>query len=191
MSTAGPEGSRNDVVADGHSEATTEAGLERFKRRRRRFRRGLLITLGLIVVGTGMAWWNMIRMPGKSYRGELPPPDEQLASLADELRRDVAHLAVNIGERNVLNHPQELAVAADWIEAELKAAGYEVKRQEYGVSGVTCFNLEVEILGKNRADEITVLSDGRNGVTGLRSEVSGAERECRGNVEPGNNRLLR
>ena len=48
----------------------------------------------------------MIGMPGTSYRGELPPADEALLSLAGELRRDVTHLAVDIGERNVQNRPQ-------------------------------------------------------------------------------------
>ena len=43
----------------------------------------------------------MIGMPGKSYRGELPPADEVLLSLAGELRQDVTRLAVDIGERNV------------------------------------------------------------------------------------------
>ena len=76
----------------------------------------------------------MIRMPGTSYQGELPAPDESLKSLGDELRREVQHLAVDIGERNVRNRPQQLAQAADYIEAQFKAAGYEVKRQEYEVS---------------------------------------------------------
>ena len=48
----------------------------------------------------------MIGMPGRSYRGELPPADERLVSLAEELRQDVTRLAVDIGERNVRNRPQ-------------------------------------------------------------------------------------
>ncbi len=96
-------------------------------------------------------------MPGRSYRGELPPADESLTSLADELRGNVTHLAVEIGERNVLNRPKELAEAADWIEAQLADSGYEVNRQEYEVSGMKCSNLEVEVSGTTQPDEIVVI----------------------------------
>jgi hypothetical protein len=65
--------------------------------------------LGFIVLVIVMGWWTMMRMPGTSHRGALPPADEQLLALMDELRGDVAQLAVEIGERNVLNRPQELA----------------------------------------------------------------------------------
>lgn len=99
----------------------------------------------------------MIHMPGKSYRGELPTADDELTSLAGELRRDVAQLAVEIGERNVLNRPRELAMAADWIESQLEAAGYRVQRQEYRASGVTCYNLEAAVAGGSRADEIAIV----------------------------------
>ena len=87
-------------------------------------------------------------MPGKSYRGELPPADDALLSLADELRRDVSRLAVDIGERNVRNRPQALAQAADWIEAEFRAAGFAAERQEYQVSGRTSCNLEARMEGR-------------------------------------------
>ena len=138
-------------------ETTVEARIERYRTRRRRFRRGVLILLGLIALGGGMAWWNMIRMPGESHQGKLPTAEEKLALLAAELRRDVAHLASEIGERNVSNCPRELALAADWIEAQFEAAGFDAKRQSYEVSGVTCFNVEAEILGNTRADEIVVI----------------------------------
>lgn len=60
------------------------------------------ITLGLIPLVTGLAWWNLIRMPGRSYRGPLPAPDDALMALIRELRRDIYFLAVEIGERNVI-----------------------------------------------------------------------------------------
>jgi hypothetical protein len=82
----------------------------------------LCVTLAVIVIVIVIMWWTMIRMPGESYRAELPPADDDLISLAEELRGDVAHLAVEIGERNVLNCPDRLARAADWIEAQFVAA---------------------------------------------------------------------
>ncbi len=115
-------------------------------------------------------------LPGKSYRGELPTRDGQLQHLSDELRRDVGHLAVDIGERNVRNRPQELAAAADWIEAEFRAAGFDVQRQEYQVAGVTCCNLQAERAGTTRADEIVVVGahyDTAAGTPGANDNTSG------------------
>ncbi len=48
---------------------------------------GLLIMAGVAVLAAAGAWWMMIRMPGRSYRGELPAPDDALVALTDELRR--------------------------------------------------------------------------------------------------------
>jgi hypothetical protein len=99
----------------------------------------------------------MIRMPGESYRGELPAADNELNALSEEIRGDVAHLAVEIGERNVLNCPEELVQTADWIDAEFRGAGYGVSRQEYEANGTGCCNLEVELPGTTQADEIVIV----------------------------------
>ena len=58
-------------------------------------------------------------------------------SLADELRHDIQRLAVDIGERNVENRPRQLALAADYIETQFEAAGYEANRQAYPAIMVT------------------------------------------------------
>lgn len=96
-------------------------------------------------------------MPGRSHRGLLPPADDRLTELEHELRRHVAVLAEEIGERNVQRRPQQLAQAADYVEAELAKAGARVERQPYEVLGVTCSNLEVEFRGGARADEIVIV----------------------------------
>ena len=103
------------------------------------------------------AAWHMIRMPGKSHRGPLPPQDDRLLALASELRCHVTYLADEIGERNVRYRPGELAQTAEYIEAELAGAGYTVQRQEYDVDGTICVNLEVEIPGTIRPDEIVII----------------------------------
>ncbi len=118
----------------------------------------------------------MIAMPGTNYRGELPPADEALLSLADELRQDVARLAVDIGERNLWNRPNQLNQAADCIAAQFKAAGYDVRRQEYKVSGTSCYNLDVEILGSVRQEEIVIVGahyDTLPGTPGANDNTSG------------------
>lgn len=136
-----------------------------------------------------MPWWFPTNMPGRSHRGELPPADDALKSLAVELRRDVASLAEEIGERNVQNRPNELSAAADYIESEFVSAGYVVKPQEYEVDGCNCRNLEVEIRGSVRPEEIVVVGahyDTVVGTPGANDNTSGvaamlalARRFCR------------
>lgn len=118
----------------------------------------------------------MIWMPGTSYRGELPPADDALVSLADELRHDIQQLAVDIGERNVQNRPQQLAQAADYIGTQFREVGYEAKRQECEVANVGCHNLEAEILGTTRPEEIVVVEahyDTVLGTPGANDNTSG------------------
>jgi hypothetical protein len=87
----------------------------------------------------------------------LPPADAELIALTDELRDAVDHLSVEIGERNVLAKPHELADAANYIEEQFSSAGYVVRRQEYPVAGKTCCNLEVELIGDSLPREIVVV----------------------------------
>lgn len=108
----------------------------------------------------------MIQMPGKSHQGPLPAADEQLLSLAAELCQDVAHLAEEIGERNVLRHPRGLAEAANWIETKLTKLGFEAKRQPYDVSDVFCCNLEAEIVGAATPNEIVIIGAHYDSVAG-------------------------
>jgi hypothetical protein len=119
---------------------------------------------------------EMIRMPGKTHEGPLPAADEQLLALAEELRQRVTHLAEKIGERNVRYHPTELAQAADWIKTELAKMGFDVRRQEYEVSGVPCANLEAEIVGTSIPQEIIVIGahyDSVEGTPGANDNGSG------------------
>lgn len=96
-------------------------------------------------------------MPGKSHNGPLPPADDALRSLADELKQHVRHIAVDIGVRNVSRRPKQLAETAKWLETEFTRYGYSVKRQEYDVAGVRCANIEAELRGATLADEIVVI----------------------------------
>jgi peptidase M28-like protein len=98
----------------------------------------------------------LLRFPGKSYRGPLPPLSEFQASLADELRASVTHLAATIGERN-LGHIKQLDATADWIERTLAATGLPVERQAFDVEGHACYNLAAELPGVDRPEEIVVV----------------------------------
>lgn len=121
------------------------------------------------------AWWLMVRMPGKSYRGPLPPADDGLDRLTSALRRDVERLSVSIGERNLRRYPA-LAQAADWIEQELTAAGLTVTRQPFTVQALSCHNLEAEIRGTALPGEIVVVGahyDSAAGTPGANDNATG------------------
>src|SRR5574337_1242753 len=105
------------------------------------------IVLALILGGV---WFVMLRMPGKSYRGPMPPLTEEQKLLREILRKDVHKLAGEIGDRNVRTNYKNLCTAADFIEASFQQAGFKVHRQGYevslsGLQGRACYNLEVEI----------------------------------------------
>jgi Zn-dependent M28 family amino/carboxypeptidase len=82
--------------------------------------------------------------------------DESEVEMCVRLRSDVEMLAEVIGERNT-SRPGGLEAAAKFIEDRLAKLQYEVKRQEYRVGSHVVRNIEVEIPGDNRADEILIL----------------------------------
>lgn len=103
-----------------------------------------------------------IRMPGRSHGGALPPLSPGEEALSRRLRADVEVLSGAIGERNAVMAYSNLCAAADFIEASFAKAGFAVARQDYvptcWVGGKkSCRNLEVEIRGSVRPDEIVVI----------------------------------
>ncbi len=98
--------------------------------------------------------------PSALANGHPPVP----AGLADELRYSVTKLAGDIGERNAY-HPQKLALAADWIEAQFKAMGYATRRvpveipdgRPYECGKRTVWNIEADKPGTTLAGEILVI----------------------------------
>lgn len=108
----------------------------------------ILRVLLLFVAPAIVAWWSMIRMPGKSFDGTPPRLSAAELALRDELAADVWKLAGEIGERNV-EHYQELGAAAGFIEQSFVQAGLRPRRVGYDVSGKLCENIEVEIPGSS------------------------------------------
>jgi hypothetical protein len=123
------------------------------------------ILIGVLGVSLALGRFIMIPMPGKSYHGPLPPATDELRALEHELRSYVHMLAGEIGERNVFHYTQ-LVKAGEYIGKTLSEAGYEVARQEYEVSGQVCENLEVEIRGTERPDEIVLIGAHYDSVKG-------------------------
>jgi len=117
----------------------------------------------------------MIKMPGRSHQGPLPPLTDEQRRLEKELRSHVQTLAGQIGERNVFHHDR-LVLAADYIRKTLAGAGYEVRLQPYEVEGRICENVEAEVRGSRRPDDIIVIGahyDSVQGSPGANDNASG------------------
>lgn len=101
---------------------------------------------------------------GEGMMAEATPTIDE--ALADELRRDVVRLAGEIGERNVWL-PGKLAAAADYIDAQLQAAGYETERQLFEAEGLKVCNIVATCLGTERPERVLVVGahyDSRCGI---------------------------
>lgn len=116
-----------------------------------------LAILAIIITSISIFVWSlMVWMPGESYRQNLSPLSSIEIKLKDRLKSDVETLAVKIGRRNFDSY-QNLVAAKDFLTKELEQAGYKVREQQYTIEAKTFNNLEVEIPGSSRADEILVI----------------------------------
>ena len=125
----------------------------------RRFRlatRASLVRLAVMLSIVGLGGCYMMSMPGRSFRGPLPPMTADEKGLAEAIRADLTRLAVDIGERNVFRGDR-LQDAARFIEESLAGAGYTVRSEEYEVCGQVCRNLEAERKGGTHPEEIVVV----------------------------------
>ena len=153
---------RREVVDERDTNKNRPLGVQRL------FRVALLLLTVLIIIPgilISWGWLTMIQMPGESYRGELPPLTQKEVALRDALQRDIETLGSEIGERNFL-HYKQLMAAADFLDASFAQAGYKVQRQGYTVNNQTYYNLEVEIPGTQRADEIVIIGGHYDSVSG-------------------------
>jgi Zn-dependent M28 family amino/carboxypeptidase len=98
----------------------------------------------------------MVKIPGQTYSGPLPPLTFEQTSIREELVCDISKLASEIGERNIWSY-QNLGTAAGFIKDSLTDRDYKVNRQNFLVEGKTCSNIETEISGTKRANEIVVI----------------------------------
>lgn len=126
------------------------------------------LLIGLLAL-TG--WLVMVKMPGVSY---LDPSAQADYKRAQSLRQDVEQLATQIGERNTA-HPLALKAATDYLQTQLKTAGYRVEVQTFQAGGQNCHNLEVFIPGQSL--ETLVLGahyDSAEGSPGANDNASGS-----------------
>ncbi len=145
------------------------------------FSKKVVISTALFIVTVFSFCFFMFRIPGKSYHGPVPQLTDKQIVLRDQLRKDVTKLAGEIGDRNVSTEYGNLCSAADFIEESFVEAGYKVSRQGYEVSlhsleGLECYNLEAEITGSERPDEIVIIGahyDSLEGTPGANDNASG------------------
>ncbi len=118
---------------------------------------------GLVVVIVGVVAALLVgglayltNMPSGERHGPLPTLTNGETVIRDELRSHVETLASKIGGRSV-NRYANLLAAADYLEKELKSAGYATARQTYDYAGHQFANLEAERKGSRRPEEIVVV----------------------------------
>lgn len=135
---------------------------------------GLAVAMALV-----FTWWFLARCEGH-WQGV--PIESQRASeltkIERDLRADVLHLSVDIGERNLRDDLRYRALqrASAWIRERWESQGYEVREQAFSVQGRSVSNLEIEIAGHHLPREIVVVSaqhDTLPGSPGANNNASG------------------
>ena len=106
---------------------------------------------------------------------DLPPLTDAEMAYRAELRRHVVTLADEIGERHT-GEKWNLATAADYVARELEKSGFVVGRQGYAVAETMSQNLDVDVVGGLRGDEIIIVGahyDSAVGTAGADDNASG------------------
>jgi len=141
--------------------------------------RNALIRLSLsmlVILLVPLGFWSWCAwMPGASFRGPLPVLDPETVALRERLRGHVEKLAADIEERNII-HPQALAAAERYVRSQLAAGGRTVTEQRYQAHDLAVANLELELVGTTRKDEIVVVGahyDSVEGTPGADDNASG------------------
>ncbi len=101
----------------------------------------------------------------KPCKDFLPSLNNEEIKYREMIRKDIEHLADEIGERNIQQY-ENLCKAADFIHSSLEHVGYEVQRQSYKVAGKTCYNIEAEISGDRKGNEIVIIGSHYDSVIG-------------------------
>ena len=107
----------------------------------------------------------MIRMPGRSFSGPLPPLTDDERAIAANLQRHVRALAQEIGERNLDRNPQLLA-AERYIADQWRLLGATPERQTYTCDGKEVANIEIVHPTASQSREIFIVGAHYDSVIG-------------------------
>ena len=118
-----------------------------------------------LALAAATAWllWHMVSVPGTSWSGTLSPRTSKEAALAANLRRHVEAIASR--EHNVFK-PAEFEASAQYIEKAFADMGYAVAAQRFQSGPAEVRNIEVEVTGQGRHDEIIVIGAHYDSVIG-------------------------
>lgn len=119
----------------------------------------LAIELALIVAVTLALIYFCTSMPGSSHTGPMKPLTRTEDRIRDNLRAHVEHLANTIGVRN-LNVPGSLELSTQYLAKTLSASGYSgsnIRLLPYEIGRREALNIEVEIPGNSRPDQIVIV----------------------------------
>lgn len=125
----------------------------------------LSVIILLVVVSLAVFLAQMVHMPGQSFKGELPPLTAAEEESSRLLIKHVQMLAGQIGERNWRTH-DNLDLAAQYIEMSLSQLRYSTRTQPFHALGEKYCNVEAEIKGSSRPEEIIVVGAHYDSVTG-------------------------
>ncbi|HSQ03218.1 MAG TPA: M28 family peptidase [Burkholderiales bacterium] len=122
----------------------------------------MLIWLSLIIA---IAWlvWYAVAIPGSSYRGPLPPLNDEEKPVEQNLRQHVVSIATR--EHHYLA-PAELEAAARYIEERLRGFGYVPAAQRFSREGHEARNIEVELAGTTNARHVIIVGAHYDSVVG-------------------------
>lgn len=123
-----------------------------------------MIYLILILI-TAAFFTYMIYMPGSSWRGSLPSLDDTGRVMAQRLESHVLALCSNPAGRNFVEK-QGLNAAKQYITGQFQTSGYQVAYQDYQLSGETFSNIEVQLTGTGKPEEIVIIGAHYDAVVG-------------------------
>jgi Zn-dependent M28 family amino/carboxypeptidase len=101
--------------------------------------------------------------------------ERRQVTLVEALKADVRRLSQDIGERNTQRY-ENLSRAAAFITSTLRQTDLPIRSQTYTVEGKLCENIEAELLGRHRPQELVIVSahyDSARGVVGANDNASG------------------
>lgn len=121
--------------------------------------------LALLFIFAVVFFTYMIQMPGRSWHGELPTLNESDRNFAGRLEAHVKTLCSHPGGRNYVEK-RGLEAAKNYIAARFRSSGYGIGFMEYEFNHDTYANVEAELRGDTKPDEVIIVGAHYDAVIG-------------------------
>jgi len=140
-------------------------------------RRWLWIGLQIVIFGVLFfaTSFYVTSMPGRSYSGPLRGLSDIDVQTREKLKQHVSVLAERIGERNTKRY-DSLKAALKYIKDTFEVEAFHVYEQEYFVGSTSVTNVETELPGTQKPDEVIIIGahyDSVSGSPGANDNASG------------------